>query len=160
VIDHYRPADVDPRQDSPRVLVPPPLIFASLLALGLLIESDLPPSLPLVLAGVALASAGLVLIVAALGLFRRARTRAEPWRPSTALVESGIYRLTRNPMYLGIAGVCFGTTILFASLPAALLTALALLLIDRTVIAREESYLNRRFGDDYRVYRSRTRRWL
>ena len=148
------------RQDSPRVLVPPPLIFGGLLALGLLIESDLSPRSPLILAGAALGCAGLALILAALGLFRRARTRPEPWRASTALVATGIYRFTRNPMYLGMAGVGFGAAALFASLPAVLLTLLAVLIIDRTVIAREESYLTRQFGDNYRAYRNRVRRWL
>ena len=151
---------IDVRHDNPRVVVPPPLIFGSLLAVGLLIERNLPPNLPLALAAAVLAGAGLVLIVAALGLFRRARTRPEPWRPSTALVASGVYQCTRNPMYLGMASVCLGTAALFASPPAALLTCVAALLIDRTVIAREEAYLDRRFGDEYRAYRSQVRRWL
>lgn len=148
------------RHDSPRVLVPPPLIFAGLLAAGLSIERNFPPSVPFALAAAALAGAGLVLIVAALGLFRRVRTSAEPWRPSTALVASGVYRFTRIPMYLGMAVVCLGVAVLFASLPAALLIFAAALLIDRTVIAREESYLIRRFGHDYRDYRKQVREWL
>lgn len=148
------------RQDSPRVLVPPPLIFASLVAVGLLIDADMTTSVPTNLAAAALIAAGLALIISALGLFRRAQTRPEPWQPSTALVSKGIYRLTRNPMYLGMALVCFGAAFLFTSAAAIILTILASVLIDRTVIAREETYLLRRFGGDYEAYRRRVRKWL
>ena len=56
--------------------------------------------------------------------------------------------------------MCLGVALHFASIPAAVLTLLAVLIIDRTVIRREEAYLLRRFGDDYRVYQSKVRRWL
>ena len=147
-------------EDNPRVLVPPPLIFASLLALGLLIKADLTTSISIRIAAAASIAAGLALIVAALGGFRRAQTRPEPWQPSTALVAKGVYGFTRNPMYLGMALVCFGAALLFTSAAAAILTIVASVVIDRTVIAREEAYLLRRFGSDYEAYRGRVRKWL
>ena len=147
-------------EDSPRVFVPPPLTFAALVGVGLLIDGGpLAVGLPMV-AAIVLAATGFGLTAAALGLFAKSKTRAEPWRPASALVASGLYRRTRNPMYLGMALVSFGAALAFTSMAAILLTILAALILDRTVIAREEAYLERRFGADYREYRKRVRRWL
>lgn len=97
---------------------------------------------------------------AAAARFKRARTNPVPWRPATALVTDGPYRFTRNPMYLGMAALYAGI-----ALGAGLLWGLALLpvvlaAIQVAVIAREEAYLERVFGDQYRVYRATVRRWL
>lgn len=147
-------------EDNPRVRVPPPLIFGGLLALGLVIDSDPFRAGPVQLAGVALAAAGLALIAIALGLFAGAKTRPEPWQPASHLVERGLYRFTRNPMYLGMALLSLGVALAFSSLPGALLALVALAIIDRTVVTREEAYLTRRFGADYSAYMQRVRRWL
>ena len=147
-------------KDNPRVIVPPPLIFAALLVAGLVMDSELASNVIVQLAAVAVIATGLALIAAALGLFRRAHTRPEPWQASSALVLTGVYGFTRNPMYLGMAVVCLGVAILLSSLAAALSTFLAVLIIDRAVISREEAYLSRRFGQEYLAYRSRVRRWL
>lgn len=150
----------DPAFDNPRVFVPPPLIFASLLALGLWLDRSAHPALAMRLSGGALAFAGIALIVTALGLFRTSKTRPEPWQPSSALVVSGIYRFTRNPMYLGMALLCAGIALFFGSLGAILLTGVAALIVDRGVIVREEAYLERRFGEPYLAYRKSVRRWF
>jgi protein-S-isoprenylcysteine O-methyltransferase Ste14 len=146
-------------EDNPRVFVPPPLVFGGLLALGLVIDRGHSSSM-IQLIAILCGLVGLGLIGSALGLFRANRTRPEPWQPASALVASGVYRFTRNPMYLGMAFVCLGIALYFGSASAGALTLLAVLVIDRTVIRREESYLLRRFGDDYRVYQSKVRRWL
>ena len=84
--------------DSPRVLVPPPLIFAGSVAAGLAIDMHLHEfGVPQVFA-ILLLVAALGLIGAALDLFRRRRTRPEPWQPASALVVMGVYRFTRNPI--------------------------------------------------------------
>ena len=147
-------------EDNPRVFVPPPLIFAGLLAVGLLIHNERGASGPIQIIATVLGLVGLALIVLALGLFRTSRTRAEPWQPSSALVASGVYRFTRNPMYLGMAILALGIAVFFASLSAAFLTLVAALIIDRAVIKREEAYLQRRFGEDYAAYCRTVRRWL
>ena len=148
------------RDDNPRVRVPPPLIFGGLLALGLVIDSD--PFRPALaqLAGVGLGIAGLALIAVALGLFAGSKTRPEPWQPANRLVDRGLYRFTRNPMYLGMALLSLGVALTFSSLPGILLALVALVIIDRTVVTREEAYLERRFGQDYIDYTKRVRRWL
>lgn len=146
--------------DNPRVFLPPPLIFAGLLATGLVLDSDSFRITPLAIIGLATASSGAVLIAIALGLFRSSKTRPEPWQPASSLVTSGLYKFTRNPMYLGMALLSLGIALTFASLPGVLLASVALLIIDRFVVRREEAYLTRRFGQEYTAYLTTVRRWL
>lgn len=150
--------------DSPRVFSPPPLLFASAITAGALIDGDLRGRGELLgspqLVGYAFALAGLALIAASLGLFRRYGTRPEPWQPASTLIRSGIYRYSRNPMYLGMACLSLGLSIFFESIAAALLVGGVCVFIDRFVIAREEAYLSRRFGAGYDGYKRQARRWL
>ncbi len=154
------------------VRFPPPLIYVGVLVAGLLIDSftDLLPARirsiglasdlrwPL---GALIAAIGLTLMAVAAGLFRRAGTNLPPWQPSTALVTDGPFRWTRNPMYLGMTLTYAGIAIAFDSLVALILLAILVLPVMQTqIIAREERYLERKFGDAYRVYKARVRRWL
>lgn len=147
-------------EDNPRVYLPPPLIFGGLLALGLLLDSDPLRFEPVSIGGLVLAAGGVVLIGIAFGLFRASGTRAEPWQPSSSLVDRGLYRFTRNPMYLGMAMFSLGIAMAFTSVAAVLLSLTALAIIDRFVVPREEAYLTRRFGPDYDAYKASVRRWL
>lgn len=150
--------------DSPGIYFPPPLLFVSALVLGILFDGNLLDwrhvTHPLQALGVAVALVGLALILISLGLFRRFGTRPEPWEASSTLIRSGLYRVSRNPMYLGMAVTSAGVAIYFESVAAGLLLAVAVVAIDRFVIAREERYLERRFGEDYVAYRAKVRRWL
>lgn len=150
--------------ESPGIFVPPPLMFAAAVAAGVLIDGNVLEWRHIVqasqFAGLGVVSAGLVLIGVSLGLFRRFRTRPEPWQPSSALVTSGIYRFSRNPMYLGMALASAGIALFFESIAAGLLLAIVVAVIDRFVIQREERYLAGRFGAAYAAYRARVRRWL
>ncbi|MEZ5064019.1 MAG: isoprenylcysteine carboxylmethyltransferase family protein [bacterium] len=83
-----------------------------------------------------------------------------PWKPTTSIVETGPYRYTRNPMYLQMLLVCLGCAIVFANPWIALLTPLAGACLEILAIRPEEAYLERKFGDEYRRYRSRVRRWI
>lgn len=148
------------REDNPHIVVPPPLIFGGLLLVGLWFDLN-SPNLSLVpISGMLLIGVGITVIILALGLFRKSDTRPEPWKPASALVISGIYERTRNPMYLGMATLSLGIALLFQSVAAVLLVFVATAVIDRFVIVREEAYLRRRFGEAYRVYQSKVRRWL
>lgn len=146
--------------DTPRVLVPPPLIFGALLVAGLTIDTHLHEFGFLQGLGIFFFAGALVLVGAALNLFRRERTRPEPWQPASALVVNGIYRFTRNPMYLGMAMAALAVAIFCQSFSGVALTLVAVLIIDRFVIRREEAYLQRRFGDEYLSYNQQVRRWL
>ena len=110
--------------------------------------------------GIGVMLLGFLLIGAALGLFQLLGTRAEPWKPASALVTIGIYRFTRNPMYLGMAAIYLGAALFAHSLVATLLLVPLLGFMDRIIIPREEAYLARRFGADYAAFRRRVRRWL
>ncbi|NDW03748.1 methyltransferase family protein [Jiella pacifica] len=154
------------RTDHPGVLAPPPLIFGLPLLLGLIVhfsgaglDFGLPLWLRLVL-GLSALAAGIVPIALALLRFRRAGTSPEPWKPSTALVVDGVYRLTRNPMYLGMALVYAGIAILLDCAFTAALLVPAVLTIHFGVILREERYLTAKFGKPYRDFLRRSRRWL
>ncbi len=154
------------RDNGPGVVVPPPLIFAATLAAGIAFDRFVSLwMLPLGMItryGLALLAAiiGATLIAMALGLFRKANTRPEPWQPSSALVSDGIYRFTRNPMYLGMAFVYAAVAFMFGSISALALLLPLLLVIRYGVIAREEAYLAIQFGDDYGRYQAKVRRWL
>lgn len=147
-------------EDSPCIFMSPPLMLASFVGVGLLIDRGPLATGLAMFTAVVLGLTGLALIAAALGLFFCNKTRPEPWRPTSFLVAAGPYGYTRNPMYLGMTLVGLAVALAFASLPAALLTLLSALIIDHAVIGREEAYLSRRFGEDYQVYRRRVRRWL
>ena len=154
------------RTDHPGVIAPPPLVYGVPLIAGLVIhwfgaglDFGFPLWLRLVVA-IPMIVAGLVLIVLAVLRFHRAGTRPEPWKPSTALVLDGVYRVTRNPMYIGMALIYGGIAILFdCALTLALLVP-AILAIHFGVILREERYLTRIFGDEYRAFMRGSRRWL
>ncbi|HSM14911.1 MAG TPA: isoprenylcysteine carboxylmethyltransferase family protein [Thermoanaerobaculia bacterium] len=110
--------------------------------------------------GLALLALGVALDVWSLGLFRRAGTSALPFLPASARVESGPYRFTRNPMYLGMTLSLAGVGLALNRGWILLAAPLAAAILDRYAIAREERYLERRFGDAYRDYKRRVRRWL
>lgn len=151
-------------EDNPKVRLPPPLIVLAGLAAGLALDGRLANpelnSVPFILAGVACAAAGLLLGISALGLFRRSGTKPEPWKPSSTLVTAGVYRFTRNPMYLGMLLLYAGIALTAGGPFTATMVLPVFLLLNFYVIPREEAYLKRRFGDGYRAYRSRVRRWL
>lgn len=152
--------------ETARVIAPPPLIFLGGTAVGLLADqlAGLPamPGDRWVTIGLAAIAgiAGSALIAAALGRFRRAGTPPEPWKPTAALSVDGIYRRTRNPMYLGMALLMLALGLAFASSGVLLALVPTLLIVDRFVIQREERYLDRLFGESFRTYRAEVRRWI
>jgi protein-S-isoprenylcysteine O-methyltransferase Ste14 len=110
---------------------------------------------------------GLIVAGAFLGLglwsviiFRRGGQSENPWKPSPLLVERGPFRITRNPMYLQMVVVCIGFAVMLANLWILLLTPLCALLLHRFAVLPEEAYLEQKFGDAYRAYKTRVRRWL
>jgi protein-S-isoprenylcysteine O-methyltransferase Ste14 len=150
--------------DNPGLAVPPPVFFLAGLGAGWLLETVLPPHRfpPLVISvgSRALGVAGGALIVWAVVTFRRARTSVDPRKPATTVVTAGPYRFTRNPIYVSLALLTAALSLRMNLLGPLLLLPVVLVLVDRLVIAREERYLERKFGEEYRGYKSRVRRWL
>jgi protein-S-isoprenylcysteine O-methyltransferase Ste14 len=148
------------------VIALPPLIFLGFLAAAAVLEAVVP--LPLLtahalaryLAGAALAACGVVIIAMGTRRFLAAGTNIPPTLPTTALVVDGIYRQTRNPLYLGTTLIYLGLGVAAGSLWAVVLVVPLLWVINVGVVAREERYLERKFGDAYRAYKARVRRWI
>lgn len=114
-----------------------------------------------VLAGVLVGFGGAIAL-AGVWQFRRARTTVHPMRPETAsaLVTDGVYRHTRNPMYLGLLLALFGWALLLGQPTALLLAAAYVPVMNRLQIIPEENALRARFGAAFHAYQARVRRWL
>jgi protein-S-isoprenylcysteine O-methyltransferase Ste14 len=154
----------DDSADSAGVAVPPPLVYALGFGIGYALDRLRPAPLGMggarTLLGWLFVAAGVALAASAIVLFRRAGTSPVPIQPTTALVVRGPYRFTRNPMYIGLAALYAGIALLVNSVWPLLLLPVVLVVIRWWVIAREEAYLGRKFGDAYRAYTTRVRRWL
>jgi protein-S-isoprenylcysteine O-methyltransferase Ste14 len=153
--------------DSSGVRLFPPGIYIGGLAIGYFLDWLRPiPIVPgplglaLRILGVAVLLAGAWLMFTALTQFRSVGTSPNPTQATTALAFDGPYRLTRNPMYLGMTLLLVG----FASVGNALWPLIAAIpavwIIQTQVILREEAYLEAKFGSPYRDYQARVRRWL
>jgi protein-S-isoprenylcysteine O-methyltransferase Ste14 len=152
------------------VIARPPLLFLGALLLGFVSDHllPLPPPVP----GIGLLhwisayiAGGLVLIgiaalVSAIRSFSSAATPVQGTRPTRALVTSGIHGLSRNPIYLGMFFIYLGIGLAVRSPWILILTVPLAITIRYGVVAREESYLERRFGGTYLDYKARVRRWL
>ena len=153
--------------DSAGVTVPPPLVFIGTLVAGLVLDHfswwhfGLPIGRYLHrLLGWTGMVAGFAILMTAIGLFKKAGTDPKPWKTPTAFVTDGVYRWTRNPMYLGMALIYAGLAILNDSLITLLLLVPVVFWITRNVIEREEAYMSARFGAPYLAYKTSVRRWF
>ena len=154
-------------QDYADVVVKPPLLFAGALLLGCLLSWLIPigPGLGAangraLAVGGSLALAGLALGVLSIREFRRASTSVVPGEPSTTLLETGPYRFTRNPIYIGLVILYFALAIVLTSAWMLVLLIPVLIILQRGVVEREEAYLKAKFGQVYRQYQARVPRWL
>ncbi len=153
-----------PNQDRPGIIAPPPLIYLAGFGVGLLV--DLAFSLPLLperlarILGWLLISAALLSIALSLRVLFRAGTPVDPYKPTTALVMDGPFRYSRNPLYLSLTAMYMGVAMVMNVLGLILPLPLILWIMQCGVIAREEDYLERKFGEEYRRYKAKTPRWL
>jgi protein-S-isoprenylcysteine O-methyltransferase Ste14 len=150
--------------DKANVIALPPLIYAAACVVGWLIQLAFPvPVLPGNLArglGVLLVLASFPIALSALRALRQAQTTFDTMKPTTAMVTEGPYRYSRNPMYVSLTLLYLGVALLINTLWIVLLVVPLLVVIQHGVIAREEAYLERKFGEEYLSYKARVRRWV
>jgi protein-S-isoprenylcysteine O-methyltransferase Ste14 len=152
----------------PNVRIPPPLLFALPLLTGFIVQHYVPthlvngvePTRIIRLVGVAEIAIALGLFAWAISTFRRLQTPVIPIRRARALAEEGPFKLTRNPMYLGFTVLYLGIALVANAFWPLVFLPEAIALTYLFAIRLEEAYLTREFGDAYREYCSRVRRWL
>jgi protein-S-isoprenylcysteine O-methyltransferase Ste14 len=153
-------------QDHPNINkgVHPPVVALLFIAIAYLLGRfvRVPWSVPVYLqyVGLALTFIGFLLGIGAFLEFRRARTTLDPHGSAKQLVTSGVYRLTRNPIYLGFLLMVIGLPLNSGLFWGIAMAPLYMMTMTRLVIEREEAYLEKKFKDQYASYRSRVRRWL
>jgi len=152
-------------KDHADVLVPPPLALVLSVAAGWLADRIwpapfLPPAPPLWALGLAVIALGVAIGFWAVVQFRRARTSVNVTRPTTAILSTGPYRYSRNPIYLGMLLVVAGFAVALDSLWQFAALAALYVVLHWGVVAREEAYLTRKSGAAYLDYARRVRRWL
>jgi protein-S-isoprenylcysteine O-methyltransferase Ste14 len=153
--------------DRAEVAIKPPILFLGALALGAVLSLVIPvgprlasPNGLALMVGLIFVAIGFALAAVSVRSFRRAGTTVVPGEPSTALVVTGPYRVTRNPIYIGLVLIYFGLAVVLTSLWVLLLLIPVLAVLQRGVVEREEAYLERQFGEAYRKYQARVPRWL
>jgi protein-S-isoprenylcysteine O-methyltransferase Ste14 len=152
--------------DAAKVRIIPPLVPLVTILLGVALHRQWP--IPLHMPAPARYwLGGTVVLLAVLGLglrsvilFRRSGQSELPWKPTPEIVDEGPYRFTRNPMYLQMVVVCMGFFVILSNAWILILTPVCAALLQRFAILPEEEYLERKFGDEYRDYTRRVRRWL
>ena len=156
----------DDPKDGAAVRFPPPFVYLIAVVLGALLQwlfHPLPLELPTTLRiGVAVVAAilGVALVASAFGLFRSIGQDPAPWTSTPEVVTTGIYRVTRNPMYIGMALIQLAIGIGLANGWIVALIPPVLAVIYAIAIRHEEAYLERKFGEGYLVYKRSVRRWL
>jgi protein-S-isoprenylcysteine O-methyltransferase Ste14 len=150
--------------DKPGVAAPPPLLYGSAFVLVLVFRWFWP--MPIFGHAVALWP-GLALLVLGVGIaawggrtMHAAGTNVNPALPTTAIVASGPFRFSRNPLYLALTLLYLGLTLAFNTWWGIVVLAPVLIIMHRGVVLREERYLEQKFGETYRQYRSKVRRYL
>jgi protein-S-isoprenylcysteine O-methyltransferase Ste14 len=159
---------MDERADAAAVRIFPPAVPLLVVAAGVVLEhvwpigagSVLPAPARYWAGGLLAAAAVLLLGLWSVVLFRRSGQSENPWKPTPRIVARGPFRLTRNPMYLQMILVCVGIGIALGNAWILALAPLGAWLLQRFAILPEEAYLERKFGDEYRAYQARVRRWL
>jgi protein-S-isoprenylcysteine O-methyltransferase Ste14 len=157
-------AELPPQEDRPGVPIAPPLLFLLPILACIPLEWFFPTNLAhgpaRWIGGALLFAIGIGLVVSGFLTQRRAGTDPIPFNPTTRIVAHGLYRFSRNPMYIGFAFCTLGIAFLADSAWMLMALPIGLILTDQLIVRREERYLERKFGDEYLAYQQRVRRWI
>ena len=156
----------DNEKDGAAVVVAPPLVYLGGVIVGVVLHAfamPLPIALmpgPRIALGLAVAALGLVLMGGAIGPFRRTGQDLEPWKSTPEIISTSVYRITRNPMYVGMALLQVAIGVGLGNWWIIILVPVVLAVVHATAVLPEELYLKRKFGDEYTRYKASVRRWL
>lgn len=146
------------------VAVPPPVVYIAALIAGAGLDYFFPtwllPRNWASAVGTVLIVASILIVLPAILRFRRAGTPFNVRKPASALVTDGPYRFSRNPGYVALTVLYAGLSVLLNNAWALFLAVPAVLVMDLWVVRKEERHLEQKFGEEYRSYRARVRRWL
>ena len=155
----------DHDEDAAQIAALPPAIYAVSIVTGIVVHWVWP--LPFAVgglfrmaSGVAVSGAGVALVVTAFSIFRKMGQDPNPRTSTPAITRDGPYRFTRNPMYVGLTLIQIGIGLALGNGWILILLVPAVILTHHGVILREETYLEQKFGDEYRRFRSSVRRWI
>lgn len=150
--------------DNAGVLAPAPAFFGAAVAVGFFLEWLLPTSLlsfPYGIAvGLTFIAVSVALVLFAVLPLVKARTAFDARKPTISIVTSGAFRISRNPTYLSLALLQVGLAFSFQALWVIITAVAAVAVTHWGVVLREERYLERKFGEEYRRYAASVRRWL
>ena len=157
---------METKKDSPGVYIPPPLFYVVVFLIALFLQKKIAindfvfHSQIIKILGISLFVISLFFLVTSLRKFFLSKNTLILIKPASSLQTNGIYNISRNPMYVGLAIVYLGITCFIGNWWNIILFPILLLIVQEYIINREEKYLIRRFGQDYLDYKSKVRRWL
>lgn len=157
-----QPFDPDNDKRGPGVRVPPPVMVAGSVLLGMGLNLIVPLTLSTLVywPGVLLMAVAVCLALVCVWQFWRAKTHIEPWQPTSRIIISGVYRFSRNPVYLAMFVFQVGLGLWLLNGWIVLCGSLTLRLLSYFAIRKEEAYLLAKFGDEYQSYMQQVRRWF
>ncbi|HMQ63378.1 MAG TPA: isoprenylcysteine carboxylmethyltransferase family protein [Flavilitoribacter sp.] len=154
------------KKDHPGVYPPPPLFYVAIFLVSILMQKQFPlPALffktkAATIPGVIFVMTGIIFILPALIKFFKTKNTLVTIKPANSLQTSGIYAISRNPMYLGLMCLYTGIAFLKGNFWTLMFIPLVIWIITHFVILNEEKYLGRAFDQDYKAYRTKVRRWI
>lgn len=162
--DTNAPKAASSDQKGAAVKVPPPAIFIGLILLGAGLQFLWPVALGMpeafAILGLLPVVLGIAIAIIINGSFKRVGTPIEPWKPTTAIVTTGLYVWSRNPIYIGFCMINIGIGIYSNNFWIFISFIPAAFLLYYVAIEKEEAYLEDKFGEEYLAYKSKVRRWL
>ncbi len=154
------------KKDHAGVIVPPPLIIGVLITAGLLLHHYFPfylmlqpEKLPEIMGNFLFIIYGFITLPTVVYILRK-KTALSSHGETTELVTDGLFRFSRNPLYLSLLLLFLGIAIRVNSLWLIILLPVLFIMLDRCVVLREEKYLEGKFGDEYLQYKEEVRRWI
>lgn len=154
------------KKDHPGVYIPPPIIYALIFFVAFLFQRFIPINRSLFqndwiyFLGILFFLVALYLMMRGVGKFIQTGNTLITMKPANSLQQTGVYKYTRNPMYFGMIFLYLGFTCFYGNWWHIILLPVLILIVQEYVIKREERYLEREFGQAYKEYRGRVRRWM